>query len=598
METVEKNMVGSMPKVRLAQYLRIIPELLVYELVSKAALFGLVFLIKKLMMWAVLKSGHVAVTSGDFLFIFKSPFGWLVIVSSIVLLGIYVAFDINVIVNYAGEKVCGRPTVLWRIIFESLTEATRFFTPGGLLVLLFAVLITPVIGVGMSISLTSGLYVPNFVSSVIESTPLYNVLYTIFEILMVITIFFGMFTIPGMIIDHISPMRAFWRSIKLVVKNFKKIILQLLLFNLKFLALAAIFLFSGSFLSLILTVFNLGNDNSALRLGTISLVFFLGVIYTALTFIYFPLITINIIQLYQSFKDEVREDEKQDDGTVFSMMLIVVVICYVLGWGVSYWISENSDWLFVSTYTTNIVCHRGGGFEGGENTIPGIQTAIDHKCFGVEIDIQRTKDGYYVLNHDNSFARVAGVGKSSDMMNLAEIKKLELINEPGTTIPTIEEVLDVTHDNITLFIELKGKTADKQMCEDMVKLLKERHMEDECVLISLKYELIEYIEDKYPEMQTGYLTFLSLGNTADLKCDYIGLEEESVIRNVIESVHEAGTKLLVWTPNSYESQNSFIMSEADGIITDNITQAEEIVEKLENRDNIEMMFDSIGQILG
>ena len=136
------------------------------------------------------------------------------------------------------------------------------------------------------------------------------------------------------------------------------------------------------------------------------------------------------------------------------------------------------------------------------------------------------------------------------------------------------------------------------MCEDMVKLLKERHMEDECVLISLKYELIEYIEDKYPEMQTGYLTFLSLGNTADLKCDYIGLEEESVNRNVIESVHEAGTKLLVWTPNSYESQNSFIMSEADGIITDNITQAEEIVEKLENRDNIEMMFDSIGQILG
>ena len=40
----------------------------------------------------------------------------------------------------------------------------------------------------------------------------------------------------------------------------------------------------------------------------------------------------------------------------------------------------------------------------------------------------------------------------------------------------------------------KGETADRQMADDTVKAVREYGMEDECVLISLKYELIDYIE--------------------------------------------------------------------------------------------------------
>lgn len=48
-----------------------------------------------------------------------------------------------------------------------------------------------------------------------------------------------------------------------------------------------------------------------------------------------------------------------------------------------------------------------------------------------------------------------------------------------------------------LFIELKGETADRQMADDTVKAVREYGMEDECVLISHKYELIDYIEPPF-----------------------------------------------------------------------------------------------------
>ena len=123
------------------------------------------------------------------------------------------------------------------------------------------------------------------------------------------------------------------------------------------------------------------------------------------------------------------------------------------------------------------------------------------------------------------------------------------------------------------FKELKGKTADKKMAEDTVKLVKQFQMEEECVLISLKYDLINYIESTYPEIQTGFLTFASYGETAQLNCDYIGLEEESATADAISAIH------------------------TDGIITDHVKQATELSSKLDQRSDLDRMVDKVKTIL-
>ena len=118
-------------------------------------------------------------------------------------------------------------------------------------------------------------------------------------------------------------------------------------------------------------------------------------------------------------------------------------------------------------------------------------------------------------------------------------------------------------------------------------------MVEECVLISLKYELIDYIESTWPEMQTGYLTFASFGDTAKLNCDYLALEEESATADAISAVHKQGKKVLVWTANKEKSQKHFLCSMADGIITDNISQAVRLLGELKERSDLQRMIDGI-----
>ena len=43
------------------------------------------------------------------------------------------------------------------------------------------------------------------------------------------------------------------------------------------------------------------------------------------------------------------------------------------------------------------------------------------------------------------------------------------------------------------------------MADDLVSMIKEREMLYDCVFISFKYDLIDYIENQFPEVGTGYL---------------------------------------------------------------------------------------------
>jgi glycerophosphoryl diester phosphodiesterase len=179
-------------------------------------------------------------------------------------------------------------------------------------------------------------------------------------------------------------------------------------------------------------------------------------------------------------------------------------------------------------------------------------------------------------------------------MTLKEVKKLTIDGEPVATLP---EMLITSKGRLVLFIELKGKTADKKMAEDTVKLVKQFQMEEECVLISLKYDLINYIESTYPEIQTGFLTFASYGETAQLNCDYIGLEEESATADAISAIHKEGKKALVWTVNEKGAQKHFLCTKADGIITDHVKQATELSSKLDQRSDLDRMVDKVKTIL-
>lgn len=109
--------------------------------------------------------------------------------------------------------------------------------------------------------------------------------------------------------------------------------------------------------------------------------------------------------------------------------------------------------------------------------------------------------------------------------------------------------------------------------------------------------LFDSIREKLRPYTQAFLTFASFGKTAELNCDYIGLEEGSATADAIDAIHREGKKVLVWTANERGSQKHFLCTKADGLITDNVSQALGLVTELEQRSDLDRMIDKIKTIL-
>lgn len=253
--------------------------------------------------------------------------------------------------------------------------------------------------------------------------------------------------------------------------------------------------------------------------------------------------------------------------------------------------SEDFDRFYPITSEVGIVAHRGGGELGNENTILGLNLAIEAGANSSEIDVQRTKDGHYIINHDNDFLRCCGDPHKPGDLTLEEIKQLRVVNAwdpeaPAAEVATIEEYLDAAKGKINLLIELKGASADLQMAEDVYQMVVERDMLDQCMFICLEDALLEELEEIHPEAQTGYLCFMSFGSIENMAVDALLLEEETATSTNIYKLHEAGKKVGVWTVNSHDGMRHFLMSDADMIITDKVSEAQAMRVRLTEDDDV------------
>ena len=579
-------------KEKLRPYNQALPEIFNYQIVTKAIIFIWLFLLGRLFQVLLRSSGRVAVTSGDWKFLFTTWQGILILLLGLGSLFIYVAFDLNSKIVLSRNLITGEKVPLEESIKEGFFSIGKLINLEGLLVVLYIALIAPILGIGVSISATETLYIPTFISSVIESSVLYSALAGLAALFFLFLGIANLFILHGVVIDNLPVGEASRQSRRLIRANWKDYIKQNVIF---------VLLIAGSLVGVaIVCLFIPLKLITLLPAGTLSRLLTIlfvsaGTIISVLADLFgIPLYIMKMTQLYYSYKQgstyEYGEIKGYDPGRlkkVAIVLLAVVAVAVVV-------LFVRFDQLFPLDYDVKVIAHRAGGNEGRENTLSGLEAAWAAGAYGSEIDIQRTKDGYYVLNHDATFKRTAGDSRKPEEMTLREVKKLSIDGEP---VPTYEEMLIPSKGRMVLFTELKGNTADRKMADDAVKLVKQYQMEDEVVLISLKYDLIDYIETNYPEMQTGFLTFASFGKTAELNCDYIGLEEESATVDAIDAIHKEGKKALVWTANEKGSQKHFLCTKVDGLITDNVTQAIGLASELEHRSDLERMVDKIKTIL-
>ena len=92
---------------RLKPYIQACPAVFTYQIATKAFLAVWVFLLGKIFLVLLRSSGRVAVTSGDYKFLFTSWQGILMLLLTLVSLFVYVAFDLNSKIVLSREMLTG-----------------------------------------------------------------------------------------------------------------------------------------------------------------------------------------------------------------------------------------------------------------------------------------------------------------------------------------------------------------------------------------------------------------------------------------------------------------------------------------------------------
>ena len=579
-------------KKRILPFYQAIPKLLTFQAVSFVFLSLVTLGISSLCGLLLGLTGKAAVTSGDLGFIFTHWQGYAMLALILLMVISYVAVELNALIIYCSGLLSGEKPSVLQSIKGGFTSLKKYLNLRGLVVVIYAVILAPILGLGFSVSLTSSFYVPRFIMSVIVKTPLFLTAYVIAMAVLTVIAFIYCFIIHGALLDDMKMKDAGVNSRKLVKRNLKNYLFEIIVYFAIALIVSVILTLCAAIPLMIVQIIPMGEKALAFCNILFSLIPAVVLMFSIIMSVSF--FTLKLTMLYKKYGSEgewsYEKREKRRHPFVVTAIVVVLLVCVSL----SAYGANHFDEIFHTQITSEIIAHRAGGVEAPENTVKGIGVAYELGAKGCEIDIQRTSDGYYVVNHDADFARVAGVGKTPNEMTLSEVKELRVDGEP---VPTLEEMLDASRDKVILFVELKGETADDQMADDAVRIIKEKGMEDQAVLISLKYGILEYIEQKYPEMQTGYLAFISFGEIENTPFDYLALEEEISTDETIAAIHAKGKKVMVWTVNEEDDIEYFMCSDADAIITDSVRLSGEIKDRLSKRAPLEIILQKLSSLI-
>ncbi|WP_214844468.1 glycerophosphodiester phosphodiesterase [Exiguobacterium sp. s150] len=151
-----------------------------------------------------------------------------------------------------------------------------------------------------------------------------------------------------------------------------------------------------------------------------------------------------------------------------------------------------------------LYAHRGYSAKHPENTLRAFEAALPY-VDGIELDVQRTKDGRLVVIHDETVDRTTdGSGYVKDMT----LKQIRQLKADGERIPTLEEVyaLVAPHD-VTVNVELKTDQFDYAGIERLAWLATEEFgLEDRVVFSSFNPYTLVRLRDVAPEARIAVLT--------------------------------------------------------------------------------------------
>ncbi|MBT3404672.1 hypothetical protein HN832_02935 [archaeon] len=165
----------------------------------------------------------------------------------------------------------------------------------------------------------------------------------------------------------------------------------------------------------------------------------------------------------------------------------------------------------ISEVSANVVygAHRGASLEHKENTLDAFEEALDNSKYKfIEFDVTYTKDGEKVVIHQNNIFR-----RPKNGAVVRDLTYEELQEKFEFHIPTYEEVMDLIAGGKPLDIEIKTTgdvEKDNELVESIIEDCEARGILNQIMISSISEDVVNYIEEKYPEIKTGKIYWVTL----------------------------------------------------------------------------------------
>ncbi|MEY9974965.1 glycerophosphoryl diester phosphodiesterase [Lysinibacillus sp. RC46] len=459
-------------------------------------------------------------------------------------------------------------------------KVISFFSIQVIFLFIYIALLLPVASFIFPLTLTQAMSIPHFLTDEIMSSRSGRLLYAVVVIVFVIV---GIRSILALPIFTIQPKISLFRSL-IHSWRFSKQGLFKLLGLLAMLVMVLLLVMLGITLISTLPLYILERliPSTALVTAAITLAFLEMVFVVLFSILQAMFSQVMVTFIYNTpVLGKSRFTPKFRRRRYKPLLFIVVVVFIALS-------VMNIISLEKSVYApdTKIIAHRGFTEGNVENTISGLVSAASAGADLIEVDIQQTVDGQFVVFHDRTLRRLTGKNGVISNMTLGELKTLTIhANGFNDKISSLDDFIEIAKTlNVSLLIELKvhGKETE-DVLPKLVDKLKAYKVLDTYYVQSSDPQMMSQLKKLAPNLRVGIVYALNIG-PMDETVDFISLEEAWVTDQLISEMKQQKIDLFVWTLNKDQSLHEFIRKNVNGVITDLPDMALKIRKKQNERE--------------
>lgn len=219
------------------------------------------------------------------------------------------------------------------------------------------------------------------------------------------------------------------------------------------------------------------------------------------------------------------------------------------------------------------IAHRGARTEFPENTLAAFARAFERGADAIELDVHRTADGEIVVHHDPEVVGPpASHGSARRRLAIADstLSDLRMLSkEPEELqIPTLDSVLASVPPGRTVYVEIKGSGIEEAVAEVLART------SARTAVHSFDHAAIGRMRQLAPDVPRGVLfdrrprdvtEAIRAAGARDVWPDAVITD-----RALVDAVHGAGARVLVWTVNHPAEAKRLIALGVDGVCTDDV----------------------------